>query len=119
MGPIGASGASTPGCQDLPSISHTLDVAGSVVSWISGTVYFCSRFPQIWLNFKRKSTEGLSRGMFVLCILGNVTYGMSVILRLPTIDSSWYANSLPYLIGSIGTLVFDVTIFCQFIAYRK
>lgn len=44
---------------------------------------------------------------------GNVTYGLSIILRVPSLDNKFYQSTLAYIIGSIGTMIFDVTILVQ------
>ncbi|KFO07218.1 Lysosomal amino acid transporter 1, partial [Balearica regulorum gibbericeps] len=45
---------------------------------ISSVLYLCSRVPQIYTNYKRKSTIGVSYSLFALVMLGNSLYGLSV-----------------------------------------
>ncbi len=47
-------------------------VFGKVCGWVSGLLYFFSRVPQLVENRRRKSVAGLSVGLFVLTVLGNV-----------------------------------------------
>lgn len=61
--------------------------------------------------------EGLSLALFVITILGNSCYGLSILLRLPIIDTKFYLSTLPYIIGSMGTIVFDFVILAQAIHY--
>lgn len=96
---------------------NSKDLIGYIFGIVSGLCYFLSRSPQIYKNFKRKSVEGISIFMFVITVLGNLTYGLSVIME----DTSlvFLCRHLPWLVGSIGTLVFDVTLLLQFWVYGR
>jgi hypothetical protein len=65
-------------------------------------------YPSIHLQFMRCSVEGLSLYMFILAVLGNVTYGLGILLY--SVDSIFLLQKLPWLVGSIGTLSFDITV---------
>lgn len=100
----------------------TKEIIGFTIGSISSVLYLCSRLPQMYTNFKRKSTEGVSYFLFALVILGNTTYGLSVLLKNPEGgqgESSYMIHHLPWLIGSLGTLSLDVIISIQFIIYRR
>ena len=57
--------------------------------------------------------------MFILTIFANSTYGMAIVLRHPTADvSKFFESTLPYIIGSLGTLAWDVVILGQALVYR-
>ena len=56
----------------------------------------------------RCSVEGLSLYMFILAVLGNVTYGLGILLY--SVDGIFLLQKLPWLVGSIGTLSFDITV---------
>ncbi|KAF8274926.1 PQ loop repeat-domain-containing protein [Lactarius quietus] len=99
-------------------------VIGRISAWTCATLYLTSRLPQIWKNFVRKSVEGLSMFLFVAAFLGNLFYVMSILsspnMRGPiTQSSAFLTESMPYLIGSGGTLMFDVTIVTQSFIYRQ
>lgn len=100
-----------------PGVSQ--EVIGAVTSWASGLLYVGSRIPQIFKNFKRKSVEGLAIGMFMISLAANSLYGLSIILRLPTVDKSFWETSFAFIIGSIGTVGFDITLFVQYVLYRN
>jgi hypothetical protein len=53
-------------------------------------------------------TQGLSPLMFIFAILGNSTYGTSILLRSTAPD--YLFKKLPWLLGSMGTLIFDMTV---------
>lgn len=90
---------------------------GTAVGWGSAAFYLGSRVPQIWKNFKRKSTEGLSPVMFTMAVMGNVTYATSIFLYSTEYNYLW--ERFPWLLGSLGTLTFDFTTLMQFVWYRK
>ncbi|RKP23254.1 hypothetical protein SYNPS1DRAFT_31030 [Syncephalis pseudoplumigaleata] len=66
--------------------------------------------PQIYKN-------GLSVFMFMFAAMGNLTYVASILSRSTSIDNIMHA--LPFLVGSGGTLIFDLTIFTQFYHYSR
>lgn len=51
----------------------------------------------------------------MLSLTGNLTYGLS--LMCYSQNSEYLLNSLPWLLGSLGTMVEDSTIFVQFRIY--
>lgn len=80
-------------------------------------VIFPSRIPQILENARKKSVEGLSIALFFCTILGNLTYGASILMRHPPLDTHFYASTLPYIVGSLGVLMFDLMILGQFVLF--
>lgn len=92
-------------------------ILGSFFAWMSGLLYFFSRLPQILTNFRLKDVEGLSLMLFIITISANVCYGLAILLRLPKIDAKFFESTLPYIIGSIGTLIFDFIIIYQALVY--
>ncbi|XP_037540287.1 lysosomal amino acid transporter 1 homolog [Nematolebias whitei] len=98
------------------------EIIGFTIGSFSSVLYLCSRLPQMYTNFKRKSTEGVSYFLFALVILGNTMYGLSVLLKNPDLgesENSYLVHHLPWLIGSLGTLSLDLIISVQFLIYRK
>ena len=57
------------------------------------------------------SLQGLAISMFLCAIAANSFYGGGIILR--TYDWETFWNSLPWLLGSLGTVGLDVTIYLQ------
>ncbi|XP_021251672.1 putative uncharacterized protein PQLC2L isoform X3 [Numida meleagris] len=73
-------------------------------------------------NFQRKSTEGTSYLLFALAMLGNCTYGLSLVLKMPTTESFralYFLHHLPWLLGSFGVLLLDVFVTVQFLLYGQ
>ncbi|TNN55196.1 Lysosomal amino acid transporter 1 [Liparis tanakae] len=98
------------------------EIIGFSIGSVSSVLYLSSRLPQMHTNFKRKSTEGVSYFLFGLVILGNTSYGLSVLLKNPDEgqgEQSYMIHHLPWLIGSLGTLLLDLIITLQFLMYRK
>lgn len=65
---------SRPDNVDKPN--EGIRVLPQVLGWTSAVLYVGSRIPQIVKNARQKSTEGLSFGMFVCAVLGNVFFTM-------------------------------------------
>lgn len=107
----------------IPSTANkSVELAGFICGYLATVFYLLSRFPQLYKNFQRQSTEGTSYLLFALAMMGNGTYGLSVILVLPALRSSKQAfiiNHLAWLIGSLGVLILDFLVTAQFIIYRK
>ncbi|PWY76424.1 vacuolar membrane PQ loop repeat protein [Aspergillus sclerotioniger CBS 115572] len=86
-----------------------------VLGYISAVCYLGARLPQIYKNYCDKSCEGLSLLFFILSLLGNLTYGAGIICH--STEKNYIVTNVPWLIGSLGTMVEDVTIFVQFRLY--
>lgn len=93
---------------------------GTFFAWVCACMYLTSRVPQIIKNYKRKSTWGTTMVLFASALTGNVTYTLSILLspnaRGP-LRWVFLRNELPYLIGSAGTVCFDMTIIFQRLYY--
>ena len=101
--------------EDDSKEGKTKHIIGVTFAWTSAVLYLSSRIPQVVKNFKRKSTEGLSFGMFVLTVSGNLTYAASIFLESTELE--YLYNELPYIVGSLGTLTFDLMVWGQFYVY--
>ncbi|KAI8095122.1 PQ loop repeat-domain-containing protein [Gilbertella persicaria] len=86
-----------------------------LMGWSSAILYVGSRVPQILKNYRNKSTEGLSFGMFLCAVMGNVFFTSSIFLKSTELD--YIIVNLSWIVGSCGTLVFDFIIFLQFFVY--
>lgn len=103
---------------------------GAVCGWISSALYLSSRSPQIWTNFKSKSTKGVSPFLFLFAMIGNTLYTVSIASDLYLLskydqhlgdvkfDEVFFAQ-LPFIIGSSGTVLFDAILLFQFWLYQK
>ncbi|KAF2132478.1 PQ loop repeat protein [Dothidotthia symphoricarpi CBS 119687] len=109
------------------------DIWGQIFGWLGAVFYFASRFPQLILNWRRKSVEGLSILFFLFACLGNFMYVFSIIAFDPTsavpnrcqscnagkIYGRHILVNLPWLVDGLGTLLLDIAIFAQFFLYGE
>lgn len=105
-------------------IVHTESInLGVLCSWVGACCYFFARVPQLLKNYNRKSVADLSPFLFVCTLIGNLTYGTSILISCEFIydDKKWdfFMNELPFLIGSAGTIIFDIVYFYQVYIYRE
>ncbi|KAF7242572.1 hypothetical protein EYD10_11079 [Varanus komodoensis] len=120
-----------------------MEMSGFICGYISCAFYLGSRIPQLYKNvscylflttvifsipytFQRRSTEGTSYLLFALAMMGNCTYGLSIVLKMPSTQylmGLYFWHHLPWLIGSFGVLFLDILlniqITAQFIKYYK
>lgn len=125
--------------------SLIMDPLGQVFGYLCAVLYLGSRLPQLLLNFRRKSTEGVSLLFFLFACIGNLTYVLSILAYWPVCreglsltkaisprhrlrcrpgeEAGLYGRyvlvNLSWLIGSLGTLLLDMAIFAQFFLYRN
>jgi uncharacterized protein with PQ loop repeat len=119
--PPSSPSPSLPVCNASAALSLSQVVAGCVLSWLSGLLYFTSRFPQILHNFRRRSVSGLSLTLFILSIAANASYGASVLLRVNGgwTEAKFLRATLPFLLGSVGTICLDIIILTQSACYAQ
>ncbi|KAF7859666.1 hypothetical protein EAF04_008745 [Stromatinia cepivora] len=114
----------------------TFSPLGQTFGYLCALLYLSSRIPQLLLNYRRKSTQGISMLFFLFACIGNLTYVLSIFayeapchtaskhghskcekgearseyLRYIAVNASW-------LVGSAGTLMLDAGVFIQFFLY--
>ncbi len=117
---------------DSPSFP-AFDILGQIFGWLCAALYLGSRIPQLLLNYRRKSTEGVSLLFFLFACIGNLTYVMSIFAYSPTCRDSGQCRggeeaqiygryilvNASWIAGSAGTLLLDLGIFLQFFLYKK
>ena len=104
---------------------------GQIFGYLCAILYLGSRIPQILLNYRRKSCEGVSLLFFLFACLGNLTFVLSilayeVVCKRPecrpgearSIYMRYFAVNFSWLLGSFGTLCLDLIIFAQFFLYK-
>ena len=90
---------------------------GRFLAWLCACLYLSSRIPQILKNYKRRSVQGLSIALFLFAAFGNLTYTLSIFSNPHSTPES-LMEAIPYILGSAGTLMFDLTIFSQYVVYN-
>lgn len=63
-----------------------LNTLGQIFGYLCAGFYLGSRLPQILLNYRRKSTEGVSILFFIFACLGNITYTLSILAFDPVCE---------------------------------
>ncbi|XP_030513379.1 probable vacuolar amino acid transporter YPQ1 isoform X2 [Rhodamnia argentea] len=89
---------------------------GQWLGWLMAAIYMGGRLPQIWLNIKRGSVEGLNPLMFVFALVANVTYVGSILVRTTEWES--IKANMPWLLDAIVCVALDFFIILQYIYYR-
>ncbi|KAH7019128.1 PQ loop repeat-domain-containing protein [Ilyonectria destructans] len=95
----------------------TTEIIGLTLGYFSAVCYLCARIPQIIKNYREQSCEGLALLFFMLSMTGNLTYGASLVSYSQ--DKNYLLKTLPWLLGSLGTIVEDCVIFLQFRLYSN
>ena len=137
-----ASGSPTPAAsQPIPSHLHRVstptEIAGTILSWMSTILYLGSRLPQLYKNWDRQSTAGLSPLLFMAAFSGNMFYSSSLLTNpnawndFPPYGGDgwagpegskrweWIARAAPFFLGAAGVLALDGAMGVQFLLYRE
>lgn len=91
--------------------------AGTVLGWASSIFYVIGRLPQLYLNYRRKTTEGLSILMYIFTILGNTFYLLSVLAF--SLEPNYIYTNLPWIFMIVITVLMDFVVLFQFRYYKK
>ncbi|CAI4055584.1 hypothetical protein SKDZ_02G2550 [Saccharomyces kudriavzevii ZP591] len=105
------------GIPDKKPTLEKINFPAQILGYLSAILYLGSRVPQIVLNFKRKSCEGVSFLFFLFACLGNISFIVSVLSM--SVDPKYLILNASWLIGSAGTLLMDFTVFIQFFIYAR
>ncbi|XP_020537321.1 probable vacuolar amino acid transporter YPQ1 isoform X2 [Jatropha curcas] len=79
---------------------------GQWLGWLMAAIYMGGRIPQIWLNIKRGSVEGLNPLMFVFALAANLTYVLSIVVRTTEWDS--IKANMPWLLDAAVCVALDL-----------
>ncbi|CAI6082410.1 hypothetical protein V2G26_020829 [Clonostachys chloroleuca] len=125
----------TGGDGDSPSKGSEpleFNALGQFFGWLCAVSYIASRLPQLILNWRRKTTDGLSMLFFLFACLGNLTYVLSIVAYEPKcqnetcepgeaakIYGKYILVNLSWLAGALVTLLLDLGVFAQYFMYDK
>ncbi|KAF3483656.1 PQ-loop repeat-containing protein 2 [Arthroderma uncinatum] len=116
---------------------NSAEAVGRVFSWISALLYLGSRLPQLYKNYTRKSTAGLSPLLFIAAFSGNTFYSTSMLTNpngwsdFPPYGGggwagpdgndrlNWILLAIPFWLGATGVLLLDVCMGIQFLIYGE
>ncbi|KAK4789752.1 hypothetical protein SAY86_017056 [Trapa natans] len=91
-------------------------VFGQWLGWLMAAIYMGGRIPQILLNIKRGSVEGMNPLMFVFALIANVTYVGSILVRTTEWES--IKPNMPWLLDAMVCVALDLFIILQYVYYR-
>jgi uncharacterized protein with PQ loop repeat len=95
----------------------------NITGWTAILMFMLSRLPQIYLNWERKSVNGLAINSFLLINLANYLFLASILVNLIDIPyssrSDFILNNIAWIVGSSVTSLLDLIIFYQFITFSK
>ncbi|KAJ5578197.1 uncharacterized protein N7459_007161 [Penicillium hispanicum] len=132
--PTEANPAPHPPIFDAPR-ETIIEVVGRIFSWMSTLLYLGSRPPQLFKNYRRKSTEGLSPLLFMAAFCGNLFYSSSLATNpnawsdFPPYGGGgwadehgndrweWIGRAIPFFLGAFGVLGLDGFMGVQFLMY--
>lgn len=111
----------------------TFNIFGQICGYLCAVLYLGSRIPQLLLNYRRKSTEGVAMLFFIFACLGNLMYVISIFAYDPVCDRPKHCASgeaasiywtyigvnVSWILGSLGTLFLDAGVFVQYFKYRS
>lgn len=103
-------------CGADPGYPEWTVTLGYVIAWISGILYACSRWPQIALNYRRKSAQGVSMYLFFCSISANLAYTFAKVLHPQGAfewDNYWNSTFAFITLGSNVTVFSSLTIIFQ------
>ncbi|KAL7621113.1 hypothetical protein AAE478_008426 [Parahypoxylon ruwenzoriense] len=104
-----------------PAAESPIAIFGLILGYASAVCYLwyvelAEALSRIIKNYREKSCEGLALLFFLLSLTGNLTYGLSVFSYSP--EPEYIIKAIPWLLGSLGTIVEDCVIFYQFRIYK-
>ncbi|KAJ8605713.1 hypothetical protein MRB53_041354 [Persea americana] len=100
----------------------TFNTLGQIFGYGCAILYLGSRIPQLLLNFRRRSVEGISM-LFFLFACHSSMFDAAASGHCSAQEATrkywlYFAVNLSWLLGSFGTLLLDLVVFAQFYIYR-
>lgn len=108
-----ADGVTAGGMQE----ENGADNLGQWLGWLMAAIYMGGRIPQIWLNMKRGSIEGLNPLMFIFVLVANATYFASILVR--SMEWEKINANMAWLVDAVACVVLDLFIILQYLYYSR
>lgn len=105
--------------QNIYTVPNSVDDGkgiGLIFSWISVVFYIIGRLPQIILNAKRRSTDGLSVVMYIFKIMGNLFFILTIITY--SVEKEYILLNLAWIVFTVVTILMDLFVIFQYIYYN-
>ena len=121
----------------LVGSNSKLQITGTILSWFSTLLYLGSRLPQLYKNWQRRSTAGLSPLLFMAAFSGNFFYSTSLLTNPNAWNNfepfgghgwigpegssrlAWISAAAPFFLGAAGVLGLDAAMGVQFLMYAE
>ncbi|KAJ1920529.1 hypothetical protein H4219_001228 [Mycoemilia scoparia] len=100
-------------------VEYNREYIGQMFGWLCNIMYWSSRIPQAYKNYKRKSVSGVSFMTFLTIFSGNVTNCISIALQYPTAPDDYIRSSRPFIIGPAGSVFIDFFFLSQLLYYTE
>jgi uncharacterized protein with PQ loop repeat len=101
----------------VPFISVYPDVMADIFGWSALSLFVFSRIPQIVLNYKRKTTHGLSINSFVLINVSNYVALASILVDIHSYEDIF--DNIQWIISPFITTILDLIIVYQSKIYSQ
>eukprot|EP00252_Welwitschia_mirabilis_P003168 TRINITY_DN13252_c0_g3_i7.p1 TRINITY_DN13252_c0_g3~~TRINITY_DN13252_c0_g3_i7.p1 ORF type:complete len:412 (-),score=50.95 TRINITY_DN13252_c0_g3_i7:1356-2591(-) len=82
---------------------------GTLLGWVMAAIYMGGRLPQIYLNIRRGTVEGLNPLMFMFAVGGNAAYVASILVR--TTEWKKLKPNLPWLVDALVCVLLDFLVY--------
>ena len=96
----------------LSTLDSILQLYQNFVMWPLSNLHFWSYFKFCdsisFVQAKKQSTEGLAFLMFFLAVLGNLAYGLQILVH--SVEKEFLLEKTPWLVGSLGVIGLDCTV---------
>ncbi|CAL6099790.1 Seven_transmembrane protein 1 [Hexamita inflata] len=90
---------------------------GTILAYATIPMFCFSRPTQIYKNWKRKSTEGLSTGLFIATSSGNINQLISMFVNSQ--KQKYLIEKIPYIIAAAIPAICDIIVLVQIKIYKK
>ena len=100
---------------------HQSILLADIVAWLTTLIFIGSRFPQMYLNYNRKSTQGLSVYSFIILNIANYLFLSSVLVNICDNignENVFFISNLQWILGPITGSLLDIILFYQFYIYN-
>jgi uncharacterized protein with PQ loop repeat len=92
-------------------------IIGFILGWITATVFTVGRTTQLYLNYRRQSTQGLSILMYISCIMADTCFATSILTY--SLDWTYLYYNMPWLVLITCSITLDSIVLTQTLLYNQ
>jgi uncharacterized protein with PQ loop repeat len=115
-----------PPCRPIAKVTNLIRIIGVSLGIVCCTINSLSKIPQMYYQYRRKSTYGLSSIFLALNTLTPFTYAASILIPTRTYDNSngyrttaFWLEIFPYLFVTVCSFLSNVVIYYQVYMYKE